>query len=122
MFRKYPPYETSPAATVYLAEGSTAWGFDTYITIQNPNPVQVHADITYMTSGGPKWGGRLPLPAESQTTVRPSDVVGAADFSTRTTPAKSPVIQTSRKGLAAPIRSSFYPRNGWYVFFPGKRS
>jgi hypothetical protein len=80
--RKYPPYETSPAANVYLAEGSTAWGFDTYITIENPNPVEVHADVNYMTSGGPTWGGRLPLPAESQTTIRPSDVVGAADFST----------------------------------------
>lgn len=36
----------------YLAERSTAWGFFTYITVENPNNARLHAHITYMTPGG----------------------------------------------------------------------
>jgi len=77
----------------YLAEGSTAWGFDAYVTIQNPNDTAVHAKITYMTNGGPVDGGTLELPAESQATVNPRDVLGSQDFSTK-------VVCTEHKTIA----------------------
>jgi hypothetical protein len=66
----------------YLAEGTTAWGFDCYITIENPNNQQVNADITYMTGSGAQSGGTITLPAMSQATVFPKDRLGNKDFST----------------------------------------
>ena len=42
----------SPLSTWYLAEGTTAWGFSTYITIENPNASTVTAKVTYMPKGG----------------------------------------------------------------------
>ncbi|MBU4392098.1 MAG: hypothetical protein KJ907_10650 [Actinobacteria bacterium] len=69
--------------TWYLAEGTTAWGFDCYITIENPNNEQVSADITYMTDEGATSGGTVTLPAGSQATVNPADTLGDKDFSTK---------------------------------------
>ncbi len=69
--------------TWYLAEGSTDWGYSTYVTVQNPNSAAVTARVTYMTDTGPVDGGDLELPANSQTTVFPADVIGERDFSTK---------------------------------------
>jgi len=69
--------------TWYLAEGTTAWGFDTYISIENPNASAVYAHITYMTNSGEVDGGTIALPADSQTKVNPKDLLGERDFSTR---------------------------------------
>lgn len=69
--------------TWYLAEGTTAWGFSTYITIENPNPEPTNVEITYMTEVGAVPGGMLTLPARSQTTVNPETVVPNRDFSTK---------------------------------------
>jgi hypothetical protein len=43
----------------YLAEGSTAWGFYTRVTIENPNNSRLHARLTYMTRDG-EVDGREP--------------------------------------------------------------
>jgi len=51
--------------TWYLAEGTTDWGFDCYITIQNPNDSAVSATVTYMTDAGALPGGDIDLPANS---------------------------------------------------------
>ncbi|MFH1149555.1 MAG: hypothetical protein V1748_03680 [Actinomycetota bacterium] len=72
-----------PLPNWYLAEGSTAWGFDEYITVENPNTVPVNVEVTYNTSAGPVPGGTLPIAATSQLTIDPRAVVGNADFSTR---------------------------------------
>jgi len=73
----------SPTTPVwYLAEGSNSWGFQTYITIENPNASAVHAKITYQTTNGPVSGGTIPLAPQSQTTVSPTLEVMSADFST----------------------------------------
>ncbi len=69
--------------TWYLAEGTDGWGFNTYISVQNPNTSTVHADITYMTPSGPIHGARITLPPASQTTIFPRDAVGSRDFSTK---------------------------------------
>lgn len=69
----------------YLAEGTTDWGFDTYLSVMNPNPVPVTADVTYMTDSGAVRGPTVALPAMSQATVFPRDTLGSRDFSTRVT-------------------------------------
>ncbi|MFH1150010.1 MAG: IPT/TIG domain-containing protein [Actinomycetota bacterium] len=73
--------------TWYLAEGTTAWGFSTYISIQNPNPEPVDARVTYMTADGEVDGGVLGLPASSQTTITNDALLavmgGPKDFSTK---------------------------------------
>ncbi len=69
----------------FLAEGTTAWGFVTYISMMNPNPVPVTADVTYMTLSGPTAGPSVNLPAESQATIWPKETLGARDFSTKVT-------------------------------------
>jgi hypothetical protein len=73
---------TGIGSTWYLAEGTTDWGFDTYISIANPNAKQVTAKITYMTKTGPVEKTGLVLPAQSQVTVNPRADIGATDFST----------------------------------------
>jgi hypothetical protein len=69
--------------TWYLAEGTSDWGFDTYVTIENPNPAAVTAKVTYMTGTGAKARPDITLPAMSQTVINPRNDIGAADFSTK---------------------------------------
>jgi hypothetical protein len=73
----------------YLAEGSTAWGFSTVIVIENPNPVEVTARITYMDTVHPIGRGIIKtrdvaLPAASQTLINAATDLGYPyDFSTK---------------------------------------
>lgn len=67
----------------YLAEGTTAYGFSTYITIQNPNTSAVSCRVTYMTGSGPKAIPEVTLPASSQLTINPQSELGDMDFSTK---------------------------------------
>ena len=86
-------FKTGSAAPVggdttwYLAEGSTAWGFNTRISIQNPNAKAVPARVTCMPTGGTPVSRQVTLPALSQTTITNDALVGivggAKDFSTR---------------------------------------
>ena len=68
--------------TWYLAEGSTDYGFSTYISIENPTTSHLNANLTYMMSGGATKEQAVGIPAMSQVTVNPTEVVGEADFST----------------------------------------
>ncbi len=78
---------SSTASTWYLAEGTTAWGFDTYITIENPNQSALQAAVTYMPTGRSNVTETVNLPARSQTTLTNDHLVqklgGTYDFSTR---------------------------------------
>ncbi len=72
--------------TWYLAEGSTAWGFATWITIENPNDSQVTARVTYMPTGAPNAQRDVTLAPMSHTTLWSSVIsqdIGAKDFSTK---------------------------------------
>jgi hypothetical protein len=82
--------------TWYLAEGTTAWGFSCYISIENPNATTVHAAITYMTASGQVSGGTVTLPAKSQATVNPASTLGAKDFSTRVVCTEGETIAVDR--------------------------
>ncbi|MDY6796218.1 MAG: SdiA-regulated domain-containing protein [Actinomycetota bacterium] len=79
-------FTTSSAAdsssTYYLAEGSTDWGFSTWISILNPNNEPVTAQVFYMTDQGPVRRGGTPIPADSIITINPEADLGAEDFST----------------------------------------
>lgn len=66
----------------YLAEGSTAHGFSTDISIENPSTEDLGATVTYMVQDGTNVQQWVGLPALSQVTVNPEDIVGQADFST----------------------------------------
>ncbi|MBU1670256.1 MAG: hypothetical protein KKF41_08760 [Actinobacteria bacterium] len=69
--------------TWYLAEGSTDWGFGTYISIENPNAGTVTCDITYMPTGSSNQNQTVTLPPMSRLTVDPGELLGSRDFSTK---------------------------------------
>lgn len=76
---------TTPAVDYYLAEGTTAWGFTTYVLIQNPNDQAADVDITYMTLEGPvpHPQGTLVMPPNSRKTVKVNDFLPGREFPTR---------------------------------------
>jgi hypothetical protein len=74
---------TSPAKDYYLAEGSTNWGFTTYVLVQNPNNEENIVTITYMTPEGPKPTASFTMPANSRRTIRVNDSMADKDFSTK---------------------------------------
>lgn len=96
-----PPPPPIPT-TWYLAEGTNAWGFKTYITIENPNEEKVEAKITYMdpdaaASGDGIAGTRtVTLPPLSQTTVSSIEDIGEVDFSTKVECALGETIAVDR--------------------------
>lgn len=94
-------------STWYLAEGTSDWGFDTYVTIQNPNNAVVTARVTYMTGTGQVRRPDIPLPAMSQTVINPRNDLGEADFSTKVECREGKPIAVDRRmtwtgGSAAP--------------------
>lgn len=74
---------TSASETVYLAEGSTAWGFETFVCIQNPNDTGVRYKVTYMTNEGPVETPERTLAANTRTTIKVNDELPNKDCSTR---------------------------------------
>lgn len=117
--------------TWYLAEGTTAWGFNTYITIENPNDSAVTARITYMDPAASSGMGRvfpprdIRLPARSQTTIDPRWDLGATDFCTRVTCLDGKTIGVDRTmfwtgdGAASPEAHSSVgttmPSTAWFL-------
>ncbi len=82
-------FQVTGNPTCYLAEGTNAWGFSTYITVMNPNNSAVDAKLTCMDTNPPAKGKgivterTIALPANSQTTVSSMADIGEVDFSTR---------------------------------------
>jgi hypothetical protein len=88
---------TSPVKTWYLAEGCSAYGFETWLLIQNPGETTANVTITYMTEGwgsksvtltyltpdGPLQQPAFTMPGDSRKTVRVNDALRNTDFSTR---------------------------------------
>lgn len=60
----------------YFAEGTTNAGFDTFLCLQNPNPVAGIATITYILGDSSTSTGTLALPATSRQTLKVNDAVG----------------------------------------------
>lgn len=114
----------------YLAEGTTAWGFSTYLTIQNPNAAPVSAAVTYMPTGRSNVTETISLPANSQTTLTNDNLVakmgGSFDFSTKvvsTDPARPIAVDRTMSwtgpGAASPEGHSSVgvnaPADIWYL-------
>jgi len=96
---------TSQNSTWYLAEGTTAWGFSTYITIENPINEEQHARVTYMNSTARTGAGKvaekiIALPALSQTTITNDAIIsamgGQSDFSTKIESVEKKTIAVDR--------------------------
>jgi len=119
-----PPTE-STTPTWYLAEGTSDYGFDTYINIENPNNAVVTALVTYMTKSGPKTRAALMLPPRSQTTINPRNDLGPMDFSTKVECKEGKTICVDRRmiwtgaGAASPEGTSSVgitsPAKTWYL-------
>jgi len=74
---------TSPASDFYLAEGTSAYGFTTYVLIQNPNSDATDVTVTYMTGEGPQPQAPFSMDPNSRNTIRVNDVLPNTDFSTK---------------------------------------
>jgi hypothetical protein len=74
-----------PGSSIFLAEGSTAWGFTTYILVSNPNDGDANVTLTYMTPGGPVAQPSFVMPPLSRKTVRVNDSLPNSDVSTTVT-------------------------------------
>ena len=73
---------TTPAQDYYLAEGTTDWGFTTYVLVQNPNSSVANVTMTYMTNTGPQPQPPFAMDPNSRKTIRVNDVLPARDLST----------------------------------------
>ncbi len=72
---------TEPSKTWYLAEGSTAWGFETWLLLQNQDTGPAHVKVTYMTSAGPAYQPEITLPPNSRQSILVNGVVPDLDTS-----------------------------------------
>ena len=126
---------TTPYKTYFLAEGTTAWGFSTYVLVQNPNDDAATVTLTYMTPEGAREQPAFTLPANSRHTIKVNDVPGveSTDLSTQVSSDKPIIAERSMYwdssageamhasiGLAEPHMSFYLPdgqtTNGWETY------
>jgi len=93
---------TQPANDYFLAEGSTAWGFTTYVLVQNPNPGPANVTLTYMTNKGPVSDPAFTMPPNSRKTIRVNDAHANVDLSTKVHADVPIVAERSMYWAAAP--------------------
>jgi len=85
-----------PSLSWFMAEGSTKWGFDTFVLVQNPGTVDATVNMTYLTGSGPvPEAPPIVVKAGTRTTVDPRGVVGNADFSTKVTSSRGIICERS---------------------------
>jgi alpha-tubulin suppressor-like RCC1 family protein len=109
----------------FLAEGSTAHGFDTYINIENPTGEDLNCSVNFLLSSGKMHTEMVGLPKMSQTTLNPADFIGAQDFSTRVDCIQGKMIAVDRtmvwRGEGAPSPEAHSsigttsPQKTWYL-------
>lgn len=102
----------------YLAEGATAKPFDTWVLIQNPNPRQVSAKVTFFKEDGTTASFTYPVPPSSRFSIYANQLVPDAAFSTKVE-ADAPVLVEramyfgfdghSSVGVNAPQRTWYLP-------------
>ncbi len=71
-----------PSTRLYLAEGYTGGGFDTWILLANPNPEPAMVRVTYLVQGGQNRSEDRTIPARSRQTINAANVVGRVSFGT----------------------------------------
>ena len=60
---------TKPVKNWYLAEGSTGYGFESWVLVQNPNDSEVQVTLTYMTPHGVGTDDPITLPPNSRISI-----------------------------------------------------
>ena len=87
------PGVTAPAREWYLAEGSTAWGYSTFVCIQNPSSSKNPVSVRLMGVDGAVSRRNYTIPAHSRFTLDCSTVphFQNADFSVKVT-STTPVV------------------------------
>ena len=70
---------TSPATSLYFAEGTTRPGFDPYYCILNPGGTAAKVALDYMRGNGTTTTQIMNVPPFSRSTVHPADVLGTGD-------------------------------------------
>jgi hypothetical protein len=101
---------TAPSDRLMFAEGTTRPGFDSFISLQNPEDTDSNVTITYMKGDGSNQEQALTVPARSRKTVRVSDTIGqynseACDFSA--------LIEVKSGGKVFAERPVYFDYNGW---------
>jgi hypothetical protein len=91
------PGVASPAKEWYLPEGCTAWGFDTFVLVQNPGPDAAHVTVTFMKSDGSTLDFPYTVQPCSRYTVAVDSLAGLeeAEFSARITSDRPVVVERS---------------------------
>lgn len=64
-----------PATDWYLAEGCAAFGFESWVLLQNPGSTAANVKVTYMTEHGEIPGPAVSVPAQSRKTINVADKV-----------------------------------------------
>lgn len=72
---------TAPATTWYLPEGSSAWGFETWLLIQNPGEAPAEVSVTYMPEGSAPVTVKKRVPPGSRRSYSMAEDIGALDAS-----------------------------------------
>jgi hypothetical protein len=76
---------TAPATMWYLPEGSSAWGYECWTCVQNPNQTAANVTLTYMIEGSGPVTLTRPVPALSRATYNMATDIGAKDASIQVT-------------------------------------
>ncbi len=77
-----PPTPTPLPKTWYFAEGSTSKPFDTWLLLQNPDPIPANAKVTYMLPNGGQKIADYALKPASRTSIYVNSVVPDTEVST----------------------------------------
>jgi hypothetical protein len=88
---------TGPSTEWYLAEGCTAYGFDTYILVQNPNKEAARVTMDFLRTDGRTQQLVFQVAPQSRYTVPVDSIAGmeASEFSTHVTATKGVVVERS---------------------------
>lgn len=105
--------------TWYLAEGCTAYGFETWIEILNPGTADANATVTYNTPSGVVAGPTVTVPPRSRRTVKVSESVPSDDASALVTSDNPVVVERAmywdgRRGGHGSIGVTA-PAKDWYL-------
>ena len=71
----------APSHTWYLAEGSTNYGFDTYLLVQNPTGQEANVTVTYLTAAGRVEKPSFTIGAYSRYSINVRDDMPNGDMS-----------------------------------------
>ncbi|MBN1288247.1 MAG: hypothetical protein JXA49_01235, partial [Actinobacteria bacterium] len=111
---------TEPSQTWYMAEGCTAYGYETWILILNWDNREAHATLKYMTSSGEPQDLSITIEPFSRATVNAADTVpGNPDVSTMVT---SDIPVFCERAMYSPARDWAHSNAGvtqtatqWYL-------